>query len=118
MKAIHRISILFPVILVMLGQTSFAQTAEELMPLAIQLEEVNGELEKAIEVYQVIIEKYPDNKPVAAKAYFHMGLCYEKLGKQEAQNAYSTLIREYSEQEDMVSAARTRLYALEKHDGP
>lgn len=114
MKAIHRISIFFPVILVMLGQTSFAQTAEELMPLAIQLEEVNGELEKAIEVYQVIIEKYPDNKPIAAKAYFHMGMCYEKLGNQEAEKAYTTLIRDYSEQEDMVSAARIRLSALEK----
>jgi len=117
MKAIHRISILFPVILVMLGLNSFAQTAEELMPLAIQLEEVNGELEKAIEVYQVIIEKYPDNKAVAAKAYFHMGMCYEKLGKQEAQNAYTTLIRDYSEQEDMVSAARTRLAILDKPAG-
>ncbi len=106
MKAIHRISILIPIILVMVGHNSFAQTAEELMPLAIQLEEVNGELDKAIEVYQVIIEKYPDNKPIAAKAYFHMGMCYEKLGKQEAEKAYTTLIRDYSKQEDMVSAAR------------
>ncbi len=114
MKAIHRISILFPVILVMLGQTSFAQTAEELMPMAIQLEEVNGELEKAIEVYQVIIEKYPDNKPVAAKAYFHMGMCYEKLGKQEAQNAYRMVLSNYSDQEEMVNEARARLAALGK----
>ena len=83
MNAIQRIFILLPVILLMVGQSSCAQTAEELMPLAIQLEEVNGELEKAIEVYQVIIEKYPENKPFAAKAYFHMGMCYEKLGKQE-----------------------------------
>jgi len=112
MKAIHRISILFPVILVMLGLNSFAQTAEELMPLAIQLEEVSGELDKAIEVYQVIIEKYPDNKPFAAKAYFHMGLCYEKLGKQEAQNAYKMVLSNYADQDEMVKEARTRLAAL------
>jgi Tol biopolymer transport system component len=96
----------------MVGQSSFAQTAEELMPLAIQLEEVNGELEKAIEVYTTIIEKYPENKPFAAKAYFHMGMCYEKLGKVEAQKAYTTLIRDYSEQEDLASEARIRLAAL------
>ena len=40
MKTIHRISIMFPVIFLMTAQVSFAQTAEELMPVAIQLEEV------------------------------------------------------------------------------
>ena len=29
----------------------FSQTAEELLPKAIQLEEVKGELEQAIEIY-------------------------------------------------------------------
>ena len=64
-------------------QTAFSQTAEELLPGAIQLEEVDGELELAIEAYQAIIDNYPGSKPVAAKAYFHMGMCYEKLGKKE-----------------------------------
>jgi len=112
MKTIHRISILIPAILLMAGQVSFAQTAEELMPVAIQLEEVDGELEKAIGVYQIIIEKYPDNKPIAAKAYFRMGMCYEKLGKQEAQNAYKMVLSEYADQDDMVKQARARLAVL------
>ena len=118
MNAIHRISILFPVILMMVVQTSFAQTAEELMPVAIQLEEVNGELENAIEVYKVIVEKYPDNKPVAAKAYFHIGMCYEKLGKQEAQNAYKMVLSNYADQDEMVKEARARLAALGKAGSP
>ena len=93
-------------------QNSFSQTAEELLPKAIQLEEVDGELEKAIEVYQTIIDKYPENNPVAAKAYFHMGMCYEKLGKKEAKKAYNKVIRDYAEQEEVVLQAKTRLYAL------
>jgi Tol biopolymer transport system component len=112
MNGFIRISILFLLILSLAGQTSFAQSAEELMPKAIQLEEVKGELEKAIEVYQTIIHTYPDNKPVAARAYFHMGMCYEKLGKQEAEKAYNTVIKDYTDQEDMVNAAKSRLYAL------
>jgi len=93
-------------------QNAFSQTAEELLPKAIQLEEVDGELEKAIEVYQTIIEKYPDNNPVAAKAYFHMGMCYEKLGKNEAKKAYNKVIRDYAAEEEVVLQAKTRLYAL------
>ena len=67
---------------------AFAQTAEELLPKGIQLEEVKGELEKAIEVYQTIVDKFSDNRPIAAKALLHIGLCYEKLGNQEAKKAY------------------------------
>ena len=79
---------------------AIAQTAEELLPKAIQLEEVKGELEQAIEVYQSIVKEFPDNRPVAAKAYFHMGRCYEKLGNQEAQKAYTMVISNYADQEE------------------
>ena len=91
---------------------SFSQSAEELLPGAIQLEVVYGELEQAIDAYQAIIDKYPDNNPVAAKAYFHMGVCYEKLGKKEAKKAYNKVISDYAEQEEVVLQAKTRLYAL------
>ncbi len=63
--------------LILFSYDSFTQTAEELFPKAIQLEEVNGELEQAIEVYQTIVKDFSDNKPIAAKAQFHIGLCYE-----------------------------------------
>ena len=91
---------------------AFAQTAEELLPKGLQLEEVKGELEKAIEVYQTIVDKFSDNRPVAAKALLHIGLCYEKLGQKEALRAYRKLISEYSEQLREVEAARERLAGL------
>ena len=91
---------------------AIAQSAEELLPKGIQLEEVKGELEQAIEVYQTIVNDYPENRPVAAKAYFHMGLCYEKLGKEEAKKVYTHLIRDYSDQGEMVTEAKARLAAL------
>ena len=95
-----------------------AQTAEELLPKAIQLEEVKGELEQAIEVYQSIVNEFPDNRPIAAKAYFHMGICYEKLGKQEAQKAYNMVISVYADQEEIVNEAKARLAALVKPVSP
>jgi Tol biopolymer transport system component len=97
----------------MLGSyRSFAQTAEELFPKAIQLEEVKGELEKAIEIYQTIVTSFPENIPVAAKAYLHMGICYEKLGMQEAQKAFEAVIAKYPTQVDAVSTAGEKLDRL------
>ena len=91
---------------------AFSQTAEELLPKAIQLEEVNGELEQAIEVYQSIVDTYPDNRPAAAMAYLHMGRCYEKLGMEEARKAYQKVLENYPEQQKEVALARANLNRL------
>ena len=95
--------------LILISYRSFAQTAEELLPKAIQLEEVKGELEKAIEVYQNIVTKFPENKPIAAKAQFHIGLCYEKLGLKQAQKAYQEVVNNYPDQQNEVALAKKRL---------
>lgn len=93
---------------------SFAQTAEELYQKGIQLEEVKGELEKAIEVYKTLIDKHAPSKQVAAKALLHLGNCYEKSGKGEARKAYERIVREYADQQSVAAEARTRLAMLTK----
>jgi len=94
--------------------TGQEQQAEQLLSEAIYQEEVNGDLDKAIKAYQLIINQYPDNRNVSAEAYFHMGMCYEKLGKQEAMKAYQEVIRNYSDQKEVVARARERLSRLEQ----
>ena len=121
----HRITPIMIILISLLlgGYPSFSQTAEELLPKAIQLEEVKGELEKALEIYQTIVSEYPDNRPVAAKAYYHIGMCYEKLGKKDAMKAYKQVIQNYGEQKEVVAKAQGRLSILqpsklaEKPDG-
>ena len=88
------------------------QQAGELLSKAVYEEEVNGELEKAIEGYQTIITEFPENKPVAAKAQFHIGLCYEKLGLKEAQIAYRKVLDNYPGQEQEIAQAKERLNRL------
>jgi Tol biopolymer transport system component len=123
MKCIRILIMILSISLLLGGYSSFAQTAEELLPKAIQLEEVKGELEKALEIYQTIVREYPENRPVAAKAYYHIGMCYEKLGKEEAMKAYREVIQNYGEQKEVVAKAQDRLSILqpsklaEKPDG-
>ena len=68
------------------------ETAGQLFEKALYEEEANGDLEKAIEIYEKLFKQFPDNRPVAAKALLHIGLCYEKLGQNEAKKAYQQLV--------------------------
>jgi len=94
--------------------TGQEQQAEQLLSEAIYQEEVNGDLDEAIKSYQLIINQYPDSRNVSAEAYFHMGMCYEKLGNQEAMKAYQEVISNYADQKDIVAKARERLAQLEQ----
>ena len=88
------------------------ETAKELFEKALYLEETKGDLEKAIEVYKQVVKKFPDERATAAKSQLHIGLCYEKLGKREAQKAYEDVLTKYADQLEFVSKARERLAAL------
>ena len=87
--------------------------AEVALQQAMQVEQVQGDLERAIRLYQDIIAHHGDARAVAAKALLQLGQCYEKLGRTEATNAYQRLVREYGDQSEMVAAARARLAALQ-----
>ncbi|MCJ7716871.1 MAG: tetratricopeptide repeat protein, partial [Anaerolineales bacterium] len=90
--------------------------AEQLLSEAIYQEEVNGELDEAIKTYQLIIKQYPENRKVAAEAYFHLGMCYEKMGNQEAKKAYQEILQKYGEQKELVAKAQERLLKLNPPD--
>jgi Tol biopolymer transport system component len=112
MKA-HRIALAIVVAAVAVGSTAQAQqTAEELYQAGLYHEEVQGNLESAIDVYRQILEDFSDNRAIGAKALLHIGLCYEKLGLREAQQAYQGVISNYPEAAQEVAVARQRLASL------
>ncbi len=102
------------VLLMANSPTQQNRTAEVLLGAALHQEEVEGNLEKAIETYKKVLADYPDNRPMAARALLQMGQCYEKLGKDEARKAYERLVRDYADQSEQAKLARTRLTALNK----
>jgi Tol biopolymer transport system component len=112
------LALCFALVLILGNFHVFAQTAEELFSKGVQLEEVKGELEQAIKAYRAIVEKYSDKRPIAAKALLHIGLCYEKLGKETARNTYNKLISEFSDQVSIVNEAKTRLANLNINGQP
>lgn len=88
------------------------QSAGQLYEKALFTEEVMGELQNAINLYQQILDNNPENKQIAAKALLHQGMCYEKLGNQEAIKKYQRLVDNYPGQKNEVALAKERLSKL------
>ena len=85
------------------------QQAGKLLSKAIYQEEVNGELDEAINTYQLIVQQYPDDRKVSAEALLHLGICYEKIGMPQAYDTYQDIINKYAEQQHEVALARKRM---------
>jgi len=105
---------LFHVILVALITVSplAAQSPREIeieLRAAQNMEEVEGNLQGAIEVYRRISES--SDRAIAAEALLRMGGAYEKLGSQEAQWAYERVITDYADQTTLAAEAQARLSA-------
>jgi Tol biopolymer transport system component len=107
--------ILLMIALVFLNCSISAQEnkASVALTTAIYEEEVTGNLDKAVELYLDILKKYPDDRPVAAKALYHLGLVNEKMGKQKATEYFTRLVNTYPDQIAMVALAKTKLAALD-----
>jgi len=109
----HKFIVVVLVLAFILVSTGYGQqTAEQLYQSALYKEEIEGELDAAIKIYETIIKQYPENRPIAAKAMLHSGICKERLGMKEAQKAYESVVRDYADQVEIVSQARVRLAVL------
>ncbi len=82
---------------------------------AIDLMETKGDYPAAIRVFEELAKGSDRN--LAARSLLYVGLCYEKLGKDEARKAYERVVRDYADQNEAAAEARTRLAALTQPPG-
>jgi Tol biopolymer transport system component len=98
--------------LIALSVAAFSpQSAQDIFQKALAKERAEGNLEEAIVLYQKIAEESED-EALAAKAQLRIGICYEKLGRDEAQKAYQTVIEKFPNQTEQVAEARARMAEL------
>jgi len=98
-------------ILILSGVAAFTQDVPDLFYKAVHLQEVKGDLEAAIPLFEKVVSESKDPS-LAAKAQLRIGMCYEKLGQREAQAAYQKVIDSYPQQHQEVALARERIAAL------
>lgn len=102
----------FALMIVLVSSGYIQQNAEQLYQSGIYKEEVEGELEGAIDIYKKILRQFPENREIAANVQLHIGLCYEKLGLKEAQKAYQKVVDNFPEQREAVKVAKEKLSTL------
>jgi Tol biopolymer transport system component len=98
---------------VTLGARQTSADPEVLLQAALHAEQIEGQLDRAIEIYKSVVAKAGTNRQLAASAWFHIGACYEKLSRPEAGAAYRTVVEDYGDAGDVVVGAKARLAALQ-----
>src|SRR5512136_759100 len=117
-----KVTVLFALfIFLSLSFSAGASTQEnpnDLFQKALAKERAEGNLEEAIQLYRQVVQKFGNDRPLAAKALVQIGRCYERLGKDEARHAYDRVLRDFGDQAQQVEEARARLAALRAASDP
>jgi len=91
-----------------------ADRAEVMLEAARKIESLEGDLPGAIQQYRRILATFQNNRNISAQALLRIGLCQEKLGQEEARKAYEQILRDYSDQADILRQARQRLSVIQR----
>ncbi|HCA81636.1 MAG TPA: hypothetical protein DEP53_18055, partial [Bacteroidetes bacterium] len=99
--------------IVLISAPAIAQTtAGQLLRQGMYKEDIEGDLKGAIIVYERILSRFPDDRKSAAMSQLRIGCCQEKLGLNEAAASYRSVIANFSDQTQVVKAARVKLARL------
>lgn len=93
-----------------------AQTPEAQFQQGLIKEEGEGSLQEAIDIYIKVASDESVGRPLQATALLHIGLCYEKLGRTEAEKTYRNLIQNFPDQDETVKIARKQLSLLSQYE--
>jgi len=94
-----------------------AKSAAELLREGLYAEEVEGNLDAAIGIYQQIILDSSAPRNLVAQALYRQGSCHlKKRSEQEARAAFQKLVTEYSDQTELVEKVRPMLEELGNAD--
>jgi len=102
---------LLAVTLVLSGFAAATQDLTEVFYRAVHLQDVKGDLEAAIPLFERVVSESKD-PALAARAQLRIGMCYEKLGATRALQAYQKVIDRYPRQSEEVATARARIAVL------
>jgi ankyrin repeat protein len=97
--------------------TTLASAATNDLTSALQKglfeEEANHNLEAAAQAYQTVSAQFDKDRKLAATAIFRLGEVYRKQGKtNEAAAQYERIVREFSDQQTLVTLSRQNLGVL------
>jgi len=90
-----------------------AESPSVLLQKGLYAEEIEGDLDSAIEIYQKVVTEAKEFEQAAGQAVYRIGVCYAKKGEQaKAGEYFGKVISEHSKQGGLVAKAREQLAKL------
>ncbi len=94
----------------LLTPVAHAKSPSLLLQEGVYAEETEGDLEKAISLYEQILEEYKEVERLGARATFQLGMCYWKKGQsQKAARYFQEVVDYYPEQTSITKKAKVSL---------
>jgi len=117
MEKFKNITIFFLLAVGMLGTVAFAKSSGTLLQEGLYAEQVDGDLDAAIEIYQKIIEDRSAQRSHIAQAMYRQGMCYlKKQNEAEAKEVFGKLVANYGDQTKVVNKVKPLLEELGNAD--
>jgi hypothetical protein len=90
-----------------------AKSTSVLLQEGLYAEEIKGDLDAAIKIYEQVIAESKEVQRAAVQATYRIGMCYLKKGeKSKAADQFSNLVSRFPEQKPIVDKARNQLAKL------
>ena len=101
----------------LLCSTALSKPASVLLREALYAEQVEGDLDAAIKIYEQIIKDSSAQRSHVAQAVYRQGLCYyKKQDETRARAAFERLTSEYSDQTNLIEKVQPLLEELSNPD--
>jgi len=91
-----------------------SQSPTQLFQQALYAEQTAGDLDKAIKLYQKVVQDAAEVEKLAARATFQLGMCYLKKGEEgKAAEYFKKVVKQYHAQKELAEKASKQLEKLQ-----
>lgn len=112
-----KMSIVLLVALTALGSVASAKSGSVLLREGLYAEEVEGDLDAAIAIYQQVIDASDTPKNLTAQALYRLGMCHVKRQDEDAaQQAFARLVSEHPDQTALIEKVQPLLAQMSGAD--
>ncbi len=117
MERLKNITIIFLLAVGLLSSVTFAKSSSVLLQEGLYAEQVDGDLDAAIRIYEQIIADTSAQRSHIAQAMYRQGMCYlKRQNEQQAKEVFGKLVANFSDQTKIVDKVKPMLDELGNAD--
>ncbi|MFH1884478.1 MAG: tetratricopeptide repeat protein, partial [Planctomycetota bacterium] len=117
MERLKNITIIFLLAVGLLSSVALAKPASVLLQEGLYAEQIDGDLDAAIRIYEQVIADTSAQRSHIAQAMYRQGMCYlKKQNEQQAKEVFGKLVANFSDQTKIVDKVKPMLDELGNAD--